>query len=61
VIEYCLSFDNTGSGFMICQFGGASLLANNTVRYSVSIGDGCKFTHNPTAACDVWLDWNGLP
>jgi hypothetical protein len=40
VIEYSLSFGNTGSGFMICQFAGASVLANNTVRYSVSIGDG---------------------
>lgn len=40
VVEYSLSFNNAGPGFLVCSFGGASPTVNNTVRYSVSLDDG---------------------
>merc|ERR1711924_184363 len=40
LIEYSLSFNNTGAGFMVCQFDGASEIKNITVRRCASIGDG---------------------
>ena len=40
VIEYCLSYNNSGPGFLVCSFGGPDATVNNTVRYSVSYNDG---------------------
>ncbi len=40
VVEYCLSYNNSGPGFLICSFGGTRPTRNNTIRYSVSLGDG---------------------
>jgi hypothetical protein len=40
LIEYSASWGNTGSGFMLCQFKGASRLSNNSVRFCLSVGDG---------------------
>ena len=41
VIEYSLSFENSGPGFLVCQYAGHTRpTANNTVRYSVSYHDG---------------------
>jgi hypothetical protein len=39
-IEHCLAFNNSGPGFLVCSFGGALATRNNTVRFSVSLGDG---------------------
>ena len=41
VIEYCLSFNNSGPGMLVCQFADNVMpTRNNTVRFSVSIYDG---------------------
>lgn len=41
-IAYCLSFDNDGPGFLVCQFAGngGNPTTNNTVAFSVSLRDG---------------------
>lgn len=48
VIEYCLSYNNTGPGFLVCSFGGPMPTLNNTVRYSVSLGDGTGSSNGVT-------------
>ena len=40
VIQYCLSYENEGSGYGIFQYAGASNWNNNTVRYCISENDG---------------------
>jgi hypothetical protein len=41
VMEYNLAWQNAGPGFLVCQYAGSPRpTANNTVRYSVSVGDG---------------------
>ena len=40
VIEFCLSYNNSGPGFLVCSFGGPDATVNNTVRYSVFYHDG---------------------
>jgi hypothetical protein len=40
VIQYCLSYENHGSGFGIFQYAGASNWYNNTVRFNISENDG---------------------
>ena len=41
-VEYSLSYNNSGPGFLLCSFGGPMRAENLTVRYSVSYGDGEK-------------------
>lgn len=40
IIQYCLSYDNEGSGFGLFQYAGASNWYNNTVRFNISENDG---------------------
>ena len=40
VIQYCLSYENEGSGYGIFQYDGAGNWYNNTIRYCVSENDG---------------------
>lgn len=40
LIQYSFSFNNSGPGFLVCSFGGPRPVANNTIQYSVSLGDG---------------------
>jgi len=40
VIQYCLSYENEGSGFGIFQYDGAGKWYNNTIRYCISENDG---------------------
>ncbi|TMI80588.1 MAG: right-handed parallel beta-helix repeat-containing protein, partial [Bacteroidetes bacterium] len=54
IIQYCLSYENWGSGYGIFQYDGADKWYNNTVRYCVSINDGLVTDH----ACGM-LIWNG--
>jgi len=40
IIQYCLSYENEGSGFGIFQYAGAGNWNNNTIRYCISENDG---------------------
>ncbi len=40
MIQYCLSYENEGSGFGIFQYAGASPWHHNTFRFNISINDG---------------------
>ena len=51
VMQYNLSYDNDGSGFLLAQFPTAYPFHDNVVRYNVSVGDGRK---NSTAGIMVW-------
>ena len=40
IIQYCLSYQNQGSGFGLFQYAGASNWYNNTIRFCISENDG---------------------
>ncbi|MEI9944987.1 MAG: right-handed parallel beta-helix repeat-containing protein [Chitinophagaceae bacterium] len=40
VIQYCLSYENEGSGIGLFEFNGGGPWYNNTIRYNISIDDG---------------------
>lgn len=54
IIQYCLSYENQGSGYGIYQYYGAGKWNNNTVRYCISINDG-----HITDKASAMLIWNG--
>ena len=54
IIQFCLSYENWGSGYGIFQYDGADRWRNNAVRYCISINDGLVTDH----ACAM-LMWNG--
>lgn len=54
VMQYCLSYQNQGSGYGIYQYNGAADWYNNSVRYCVSINDGTD-----TYRASAMLVWNG--
>jgi hypothetical protein len=56
-IQYCLSYENQGSGYGIYQYYSASKWDNNTVRYCISINDG--FITDQASAMLIWNGWNG--
>jgi hypothetical protein len=53
VIQYCLSYENEGSGYGLFQYAGASKWSNNVIRYNISENDGAV-----TANCGGILVWN---
>jgi hypothetical protein len=57
VLQYNYSHDNFGSGYLICQYEGASRFARNVVRYNVSQDDGL-FDHD--AGIFVWVGGDGM-
>jgi hypothetical protein len=57
VVQYCLSYENWGTGYGIYQYYSAGKWNNNTVRYCISINDG-NITDLATAM-HVWNGWNG--
>jgi Right handed beta helix region len=57
IIQYCLSYENWGTGYGIYQYYGAGKWNNNTVRYCISINDGN--TTDLAAAMHIWNGWNG--
>jgi Right handed beta helix region len=56
VLQYCLSYENDGSGIGLFQFSNASPWKNNIVRYNISINDG-----NVSAAKAGIFIWNLSP
>jgi hypothetical protein len=57
IIQYCLSYENWGTGYGIYQYYGAGKWNNNTVRFCISINDG-NITDQATAM-HIWNGWNG--
>ncbi len=57
IIQYCLSYENWGTGYGIYQYYGAGKWSNNTIRYCISINDG-NITDQATAM-HIWNGWNG--
>jgi hypothetical protein len=53
VIQYCLSYENHGSGIGLFEYNNASPWRNNTIRYNISINDG-----NTSAAKAGIYIWN---
>lgn len=53
VIQYCLSYENEGSGIGLFEYDQAGPWYNNTVRYNISINDG-----NVSAAKAGIFIWN---
>ena len=53
VLQYCLSYENEGSGIGLFQYNSASLWSNNIVRYNIGINDG-----NVSAAKAGIYIWN---
>jgi hypothetical protein len=52
MIQYCLSYENEGPAFGLFQYASASPWFNNTVRYCVSVNDGC--VSNGKASLFIW-------
>jgi hypothetical protein len=56
VIQYCLSYENWGSGYGIYQYYSAGKWYNNTLRYCISINDG--FVTDQAAGMLIWNGHN---
>jgi hypothetical protein len=57
IIQYCLSYENWGSGYGIYQYLSASKWNNNNLRYSISINDG--YETDQASGMLIWNGWNG--
>ncbi len=57
VLQYNYSHGNFGTGYLICQYDGAGLFADNVVRYNISQDDGL-LAHN--AGIYVWVGGSGM-
>jgi hypothetical protein len=52
LVQYNYSHSNFGSGYLICQYEGAGVFADNIVRYNISQDDGMK---DHDAGIFVWV------
>lgn len=52
ILQYNLSYNNDGCGYLLCQYPGASLWKNNTVRFNISVNDGAK---NFQSGIGLWI------
>jgi hypothetical protein len=57
VLQYNLSYNNAGCGFLLCQYPGAAPWKSNTVRYNISINDGTK---NLRSGIGLWRGGDGI-
>ena len=57
ILQYNYSHDNHGSGYLICQYQGASRFRDNVVRYNISQDDGLT---NHNAGIYVWVGGEGM-
>jgi hypothetical protein len=56
IIQYCLSYENWGSGYGIFEYSGADKWYNNTLRYCISINDG--YETDQASGMFIWNGWN---
>jgi hypothetical protein len=54
VIEYCLSYDNDGCGYMHCDYPYAPPTRENMIRYCISIDDGKGKNNSPGIGFCTW-------
>ena len=52
VVQYCLSYENQGSGYCMFQYWGASPWYNNVIRFNVSENDG--LVSDSRAGAYIW-------
>ena len=52
VIQYCLSYENQGSGYCMFQYWGASPWHSNVIRFNISVNDG--LASDSKAGVYVW-------
>jgi hypothetical protein len=57
VLQYNLSYNNVGCGYLLCQYPGAPPWKHNIVRYNISINDGSK---NFQSGIGLWLGDAGI-
>jgi len=57
LIQYNISHENDGAGFLLCQYAGASSWSKNILRHNLSIDDGRK---NSYPGILVWNNGTGL-
>jgi hypothetical protein len=56
LMEFCYSYANEGSGYLLCEYGSGMAWRNNTVRHCVSVADGHR-TQNSGALLYYGPDW----
>jgi hypothetical protein len=57
ILQYNLSYNNQGCGFLLCQYPGASPWRDNVVRYNISIDDGSRNLHS---GIGLWEGGTGI-
>jgi hypothetical protein len=50
IIQFCLSYNNQGSGIGLFEFGAGKVWENNIIRYNISQNDGT----NGTGSVNIW-------
>lgn len=56
-IQYCLSYENDGCGFLLCQYPGARPWHDNILRFNISVNDGAR---NHQAGIALWAGDSGF-
>ena len=57
ILQYNLSYNNVGCGYLLCQYPDAPTWKNNIVRYNISFNDGSK---NMRSGIGVWEGGKGI-
>ena len=57
VLQYNLSYNNHGSGYLLCQYPGAAMWKNNRCAFNISINDGRTNHH---AGIHLWAGDDGI-
>jgi len=57
IMQYNLSYNNVGCGYLLCQYKGAPPWKNNIVRFNISYNDGSK---NMNSGIGLWEGDKGI-
>ena len=57
VMQYNLSYNNVGCGYLLCQYPDAAPWKNNIVRYNISVDDGSQHFQS---GIGLWLGDSGI-